>query len=37
MDNDASTTPTYNTIFVDNVEFFEATATDLALTALTLM
>mgnify|MGYP003671993064 CR=1 FL=1 len=35
MDNDASTTPAYNTIFVDNVEFFEATATDLALTALT--
>ncbi|MFE3866451.1 S8 family serine peptidase [Flavobacterium sp. LS2P90] len=36
MDNDANaTTPVYNTIFVDNVEFFEATATDLALTALT--
>ena len=35
MDNDASATPTYNTIFVDNVEFFEAKSTDLALTAFT--
>jgi hypothetical protein len=24
MDNDATATPTYNSIFVDNVEFIEA-------------
>ncbi len=37
MDNNATTgtTPLYNTIFVDNVEIYEAVATDLALTALT--
>lgn len=35
MDNDATATPTYNTIFVDNVEFIEVTAPDLALTTLT--
>ena len=37
MDNNASTgtNPLYNTIFVDNVEIFEAVATDLAITALT--
>ncbi|MCG9792683.1 S8 family serine peptidase [Flavobacterium algicola] len=35
MDNDATTTPTYNTIFIDNVEIYEATTTDLALSSLT--
>ena len=35
MDNDATTTPTYNTIFVDNVEIYETKSNDLALTALT--
>jgi hypothetical protein len=35
MDNDATATPTYNSIFVDNVEFIEVTAPDLALTTLT--
>jgi hypothetical protein len=34
MDNDATATPTYNSILVDNVEFIEA-APDLALTTLT--
>jgi hypothetical protein len=34
MDNDATATPTYN-LFVDNVEFIEVTAPDLALTTLT--
>jgi hypothetical protein len=37
MDNDATATPTYNSILVDNVEFIEVTAPDLALTTLTLM
>lgn len=38
MDNDipaAPANPVYNTIFVDNVEFFEATAIDVALASLT--
>lgn len=35
MDNDASTTPTYNTINIDNFEIFEATTTDLSLSTLT--
>lgn len=35
MDNDATSTPIYNTIFVDNVEIYEAVTNDLALTALT--
>lgn len=37
MDNDgtAATTPVYNTIFVDNIEIYEAVANDLALTSLT--
>ncbi|MCW2119622.1 S8 family serine peptidase [Flavobacterium sp. 7A] len=35
MDNDATTTPTYNIIYVDNVEMYEQTTSDLALTALT--
>ncbi|MFB0903140.1 MAG: S8 family serine peptidase, partial [Nonlabens sp.] len=35
MDNDATTTPKYNTIFVDNVEIYEAKTNDLALTVLT--
>jgi hypothetical protein len=34
MDNDATATPTYNSILVD-VEFIEVTAPDLALTTLT--
>ncbi|MEM8521693.1 S8 family serine peptidase [Flavobacterium sp. PL12] len=37
MDNDATTAspPVYNTIFIDNVEFYEAVQNDLALTQLT--
>ncbi|MBU0941210.1 MAG: S8 family serine peptidase [Bacteroidetes bacterium] len=35
MDNDATSTPVYNTIFVDNVELFEVKTNDLALTAFT--
>lgn len=38
MDNDspaAPATPVYNTIFVDNVEFYETTAADLSLSSLT--
>ena len=35
MDNDASATPTYNTIFVDNVEIYETKSNDVALTAFT--
>ena len=37
MDNDgtAATTPVYNTIFVDNIEIYEAVANDLAMTSLT--
>lgn len=37
MDNDATTgtSPVYNTIFVDNIEIYEAIATDLAMTSLT--
>jgi hypothetical protein len=35
MDNDATTAPAYNTVFVDNVEIYEAKNNDVALTALT--